>query len=1293
MKKCLSVLLCIALIVSCLPAFAQNNDELASVVFNLSDDGKESYAVKYSGALYSMKLTIKEYKHSVSDSSNPIDITSFITDKDGNFIEDIAIIEVKTTEGTAVLKLNTSFGTGAGTNIDPYKIYNSRHWLNIDKYSDSSFIQMEDLIITEPCKTFSGSFDGNNKKLNLCIDKPDMENVGLFQTGTSDFIFKNCQTYGFIKGEKNVGALIGYAENDSSGKSKIKDCVNYASVNSKNGGAGGFLGLSNNSTNIGKTNFENLINYGEITTEQGSYTGGITGLLYGKMVNCVNHGSIVGSNATGGLVGIHYGTIDRSINSGDVTGNTSGAYVAGIAGISRGASNTVRNSYNTGTISGVSGSVATGITNGYTGSGGGFGIHTSFNYGKADNPLYNVINNIEQDNQVVYRSYYLSETGKIGDLGTPLTESEMKNFNNFSGFQTTHWEMKENASYPTLVGNYGEASIIPYNYMAEATLGHPLTICKANDCAAANFNGDDYLYVTSQGTPALFSVYNLDKKELVGAYELVGTRSPWTHEVTTDGTVYIAVDRKMFSYNPRNQELTDLGYYDSTQRATFDICSDPQGNVYIGTMPDAKVIKFDPATKKYTEVGNTKRPEAKESYARSLVYKDNNLYIIGFDGSTNILYKMPLDTPSKPVAFDIPDVEGYFKASDIYWAYTVTLAEDLILIFAYFKVGGPNLIAFDTVTEKFIDVGMRDKFKGMYLTPVKDHKTYMIGNGGQMFELDVQKRVTTKMEGFTVAATDEFNGGGWITLENNPDFPGESLVTIDNDTGYPVFINPQTQKRMAWDDVLLEGGDITVHNITKGPEGKIYIGGYMGNRAAVLTPETGEIYRIFVDQTEGMVQYKDKMYFGTYTGGVLHEYDPQKPPETLKNPHVLGKAEGDRPFAMLAYDDKIFMGSIPEYGYLNAPLEYWDFNLGKMVSCGIMVPDQSINCLIEKDGLIYGSTTIFGGNASVTKPGPAKIFIYDPHNNKVLKTFTPELKDVEILNWIGGIAFDKNGYLWGITGTTLFKLDPVTFETIKQINFNNYTWTGTDGWKPIRLKFDENGLLYVSIDGLKVINTETYEWKDLSYLTEVNPGNIIYEFDDYGNLYYATANNGELRILRRSELELITEDLTDVKDYFKDKIGLKINNPYMIINGVYTLVDTKNKNAAPFLYKGKTYLPLRTIAEAVEAQVDYDDATKTATIENDDLCVVIGTGNQNTKVIVNGKYMLLSNYPILKDGRVYLPLRDVASLFSKQIFWNDSGTIILSDETLNIEKDLMSNIRNYFDFYIAEDYKEYINRE
>src|SRR5690606_12272856 len=117
------------------------------------------------------------------------------------------------------------------------------------------------------------------------------------------------------------------------------------------------------------------------------------------------------------------------------------------------------------------------------------------------------------------------------------------------------------------------------------------------------------------------------------------------------------------------------------------------------------------------------------------------------------------------------------------------------------------------------------------------------------------------------------------------------------------------------------------------------------------------------------------------------------------------------------------------------------------------------------EGLLYGSTTVWGGLDAAPTEAAAKVFIWDVKEEKVIKEVTPEIPQSNgtTVRAIGGLSFGPDGLLWGAAWGTLFAMNPDTLEIVKQKEFHSTSWQYSHYWVPAKLRWGQDGFLYTTL--------------------------------------------------------------------------------------------------------------------------------------------------------------------------------------------------------------------------------------
>jgi hypothetical protein len=111
-------------------------------------------------------------------------------------------------------------------------------------------------------------------------------------------------------------------------------------------------------------------------------------------------------------------------------------------------------------------------------------------------------------------------------------------------------------------------------------------------------------------------------------------------------------------------------------------------------------------------------------------------------------------------------------------------------------------------------------------------------------------------------------------------------------------------------------------------------------------------------------------------------------------------------------------------------------------------------------------------------------------------------------------------------------------------------------------------------------------------------------------------------------------------------MSLMIGSPRVNLNNEF-----KTLEAAPFISKkGVTMVPLRFISEAFKATVAWDPVFKSVTIDLNGKTLRIQVGFMTADV--NGKSFALQDAPVIVNGRTFVPLRFIAENFGAQVDWD-----------------------------------------
>lgn len=130
-----------------------------------------------------------------------------------------------------------------------------------------------------------------------------------------------------------------------------------------------------------------------------------------------------------------------------------------------------------------------------------------------------------------------------------------------------------------------------------------------------------------------------------------------------------------------------------------------------------------------------------------------------------------------------------------------------------------------------------------------------------------------------------------------------------------------------------------------------------------------------------------------------------------------------------------------------------------------------------------------------------------------------------------------------------------------------------------------------------------------------------------------------------------SENMEALDKAAENSIFLFIGEPTFIKGWSKEAIDPDNPQAASFINGGYTMVALRAIAEGFGAATEWDANTKTAHITLSGKKISVTAGSSDI-VSESGKTDA-GAAAVIKDGRVFVPLRGIAEGFGKKVYYTD----------------------------------------
>ncbi len=145
----------------------------------------------------------------------------------------------------------------------------------------------------------------------------------------------------------------------------------------------------------------------------------------------------------------------------------------------------------------------------------------------------------------------------------------------------------------------------------------------------------------------------------------------------------------------------------------------------------------------------------------------------------------------------------------------------------------------------------------------------------------------------------------------------------------------------------------------------------------------------------------------------------------------------------------------------------------------------------------------------------------------------------------------------------------------------------------------------------------------------------------------------------------------------------------VIFNDVNLTVNERAVNADTMLVDGRTYIPVRVVAETLGLEVIWDQATMTASIQKGREELPVEEHSQETRQmetrhidLVTDKISLevegtrVKGHNILYDGVTYVPLREISEMLDMQVEWDElSRTVSVNNEILVAQQPQVSQLQ------------------
>jgi hypothetical protein len=593
-------------------------------------------------------------------------------------------------------------------------------------------------------------------------------------------------------------------------------------------------------------------------------------------------------------------------------------------------------------------------------------------------------------------------------------------------------------------------------------------------------SGAAMVYTVVRGNPAHLLGFTLSDKKLQVDLPLPGSDGAWDLAVSSDGWLYIpGAKGVLYRHLPGTKQIEDLGLVLPEQTVLWNLAAGLNGEMFGATYPGCRVFRYHPSTG-FTDVGKGPLVPG-ENYVRSLAYHKATGKLFAGVGSHADLIELDPATGNKRSI--LPD-----NLKDKEFVYSLEILEGLPdgdRLLALITAGSFTLV-YNLKTGQFEYEIKEMDMKAVSSVSANGKFYYTLKSGLYSRDIRVQHDMPVRHLDDAGSANAMLAEDGHLKILN----ADAELLEVDLKT-----LNVKKAK------LDVPGQPISIQSIMKGPDGRIWSGGYLAGGHAAYDP-VKDVSTSYpgLHQTEGMAVKDQDIYFGIYPKGMYYRYDTSKPWDPKKfNPKFLGQIpDQSRSFAVFSepLSNKIFFGMVPEYGKLGGHLVSYDVSTAQLKTYGAVSKDQSIVSLTYANKLLWGGTSVSGGLGVRPSTPVAKLFSWDIQKQQIVDELIP----VSGANAITSLIVSPKGYIWGMAGGTLFVFDPVGKKIIKTIEVYPTRPLTSHVWRDAFLIWHPSGKVYGTG------NSELFRIDPVTFQVEhlARPASLL-AMDDEGRLYFQRA--------------------------------------------------------------------------------------------------------------------------------------------------------------------------------------------
>jgi hypothetical protein len=486
--------------------------------------------------------------------------------------------------------------------------------------------------------------------------------------------------------------------------------------------------------------------------------------------------------------------------------------------------------------------------------------------------------------------------------------------------------------------------------------------------------GEDAFYITTFNSSDLGQLIRLDhRRNRAKAWTIPVGIGSWGLIRSRDGNLY------MGSYNGGSLMCFDLGKetwsklpqmdeeYREKESIICDLVEAPNNDIYYGTYPGCRLVRFDRDKGTLEDVGC---PAPDENYLRVLRVTPGGVVLCGVatQRGRTVAY-FPRERRFQTLT--PPEYQQAGAASPIVTESYVT------------EILAGKIITYNARTLELSRVFDAPKGAGNFVEFEDDTLLYQ------------QERAGLYRFGLRDGSVREHRR---LAL---PPLTGRMYLTRDEEIFYPrvqsyALVTKNTTKP-EWRRIPMDGLGQNIFWLNTFPDGRIFGGPELGQTLFAWDPKTHALasYDQVVDVSGEVyygIPYENRLYTVSYVEATLAVFDPDKPwnqgNQRNSNPRTILRIPEHqyRPVGgiQLGPDGKMYIGTQPDYGMLGGALSVFDPKTERLEVFRNIVPDQQITAVAADAHWVYAAASPGGGGGAKPRAKVGHFFVWDPRAKKIV---------------------------------------------------------------------------------------------------------------------------------------------------------------------------------------------------------------------------------------------------------------------------------------------------------------------